>query len=152
MAIKKIKTLADWRKIYNTKIFDAAMQTLCLKLPLANFDKEEEERVKGFFCYYDFRRLEANFQEAEKDSHFRPIHDPYGWIQETQRYYVNFNVVCFYLSMEIGNFNPKLDWIFRGYLYELTGQHKNPSIFTADHIELLIMEHYDKDRRKFERL
>jgi len=45
-----------------------------------------------------------------------------------------------------------VNWIFKGHLYELTGQHRNLSVFPPEYIKLLILEDYDKDRRKLERL
>jgi len=152
MAIKKKMTVVDWREIFNSNILEATLLSGRKKYKFHFTNDDEKKQVNRIIGSIDVRCLESNFKESEKVSHFRPIHDPYGWLRETQHFDEATNYVLSFLLPESLYFNPSFDWIFKGYLYELTGQHKNSSVFTEDHVSLLILENYDKDRKKFERL
>jgi hypothetical protein len=163
MAIKKKMTLADWHKIVNPTIlkghFIAALRRDYLPSGIAGETDQgmlifriKSESVKQLFQNIDVR-LKTNFSQAQKKSNFQPIRDPYGWLQETEHFSEKLHTTLLrILPPDSLHFHPSYDWIFKGHLYELTGQHKNSSVFTIDHVKLLILEHYDKDRRKFERL
>jgi CRISPR/Cas system Type II protein with McrA/HNH and RuvC-like nuclease domain len=40
------------------------------------------------------------------------------------------------------------EWIFKGYLYRIDSKHN----YNDEEVELLILDEYDKDRKRFERL
>ncbi len=157
MSIQRKFTIVDWRKSVNSSLLGLGLQRASGFTDLA-FIRELWRRS---WRSVDTIRFEINFQEAQRDSDFQPIRDPYGWLKETQ--YLGTlteglggGLLSDFLLRELSkkgvDYNPYFDWIFKGYLYELKGQHRNESIFPVEHIKLLIMEQYDKDRRKFERI
>lgn len=148
MAVKKIRSLDSWRELIDPfKIEQELIRRKTVDyLRISFYMKENAEKLLESL---DFAHLESNFQQAVSDSNLEPKRDPYDWLMEIEHIDLLYKGDCL---EPFKNFSPRFDWIFKGYLYELTGQHRNISVFPPEHIKLLILEHYDKDRRKYERL
>lgn len=157
MAIKKKMTLAEWWKKFNPRMLERRLETLSLTMKAdsiltimgrRDMIADLGEDARQYLQNRDLSRLENNLRKSVRASDFQPVCDPYGLIKETQHFGLEPSI----LGYLFGDFDPDFDWIFKGFLYELTGKHRNLSVFNADHIKLLILEQYDKDRKQLERL
>ncbi len=88
--------------------------------------------------------LKTNFITSLKESENKPVCDPYGWKKIQQRIS---NVGHLEKVTEIWGIEK---WIFKGYVYEFSGHEKLS--YSDNQKPLLIMEYFDQETKKFEKL
>jgi len=104
----------------------------------------------------DKEALEKNISESVQKSQFEPVCNPWGFSYFGESPYGYYNSTHDYTNYH-EFINSFYMWLYKGYVYaprELkSGNHeKLADTLSKEQISLLILEHYDNERKQFERL
>lgn len=103
-----------------------------------------------------FSELKNNMSESIRKSHFEPICNPWCFSSFGESYYGHYDLRDQYTDYH-EFINSFYMWFYKGYVYaprELKkGNHKElAETLSKEQLSLLILEHYDNERKYFERL
>ena len=124
MPIKKISTIDSWIQ-HRSPMWVANFEVRCSSRPQyysGPLTGQEQEQVQTIA-----KQLERNLQTALQQSEEEPVPAPYR------------------------NYSKYL-WFFKGDVYDVESVMKRHPGYSDEQIQLLIFEHFDKERRKFEKL
>jgi len=93
-----------------------------LSVNLSNLNRKQNEQIQT-----EAKQLERDLQTALQQSEEEPVPAPYGN----------------YLKHE---------WFFKGDVYDVESVTRRHPYYSDEQIQLLILEHFDRERRKFEKL
>jgi hypothetical protein len=156
MSIKRIMPIDQWN-IEELKVINT-LKALSPPLPPSPADMkhtayyarrlaEYPQELKQYREICDWLEIvESNFRQALALSEFEPVSNPYGWTDQIKSRYKR-------IDPQDERIDPQDEWIFKGYLYRAGSEHaRHKGLYTQEHVKLLILELYDQERRKLERL
>lgn len=146
MSIRKVRSVTQWRTMNAHGLVSHIKEIYRKKQP-------HDLASLSFWLDQSAEAAEKTFELSLKHSELEPICNPYGWTNEFQEVWSQALRWSLPVNARFEWIPCEDEWIFKGELYRAEKEHSiETGLYSKEQIRLLILELYDKDRQRFEKL